>query len=193
VTALRSAVADDATAIAEIHATRIRDGFLVQLGQPFLRRLYRRAVSSPSACVLVAIEGDEVSGFVAAALDTGAFYRDFLIHDGIVAGFATLPRIVRGLRSVLETLRYGVRENETLPKAEILAVALREELQGHGAGTHLVTSALEELSRHGIDSVRVVAAVENEPAIRMYERVGFRRRGVAYVHRHVAQAVLVWP
>jgi ribosomal protein S18 acetylase RimI-like enzyme len=38
-----------------------------------------------------------------------------------------------------------------------------------------------------------VTAVDNEPAVRMYERVGFHRRGTAYVHRDVAQAVMVWP
>jgi ribosomal protein S18 acetylase RimI-like enzyme len=193
VIAVRSADAGDVALIAEMHARRISDGFLVQLGQPFLRRLYRRAVRSPRAFVLVVVEHDTVGGFVAAATDTGAFYREFLLHDAVVAGLTALPRIVRGLRSVLETLRYGVQEDETLPKAEILAVAVQEGMLGRGAGTKLAASALDEFSKRGIRSARVVTAVGNDPAIRMYERVGFCRRGTAYVHRGVAQAVLVWP
>jgi ribosomal protein S18 acetylase RimI-like enzyme len=193
VISVRPAVAADVAPIADIHATRIRDGFLVQLGQPFLRRLYRRAVRSPRAIVLVITEHDVVGGFVAGATDTAAFYREFLIHDALVAGLTALPRIVRGLRSVLETLRYGVREDETLPKAEILAVAVREDVLGRGAGTKLVASVLDRFLERDVASVRVVTATENHRAIRMYERAGFRRRGTTYVHRDVAQAVLVWP
>ncbi len=176
-----------------MHATRIRDGFLVQLGQPFLRRLYSRAVRSRRALVVVAAEDETVAGFVAATTDTGAFYREFLVRDGFAAGLAALPRIVRSLRSVLETLRYGVQDEKGLPKAEILAVAVQERTLARGIGTTLVESTLNELATLGIDSVRVVTAVENERAIRMYERAGFRRHGTTYVHRDILQAVLVWP
>jgi ribosomal protein S18 acetylase RimI-like enzyme len=192
VNAVRPADANEIAAVAEIHATRIHDGFLVQLGRPFLRRLYRRARNSSKAFVLVFIEDENVRGFVAAALDTGAFYRDFVFHDGVVAGLLASPRILRGLRSVVETLRYGMRKDETLPKAEILAVAVRDDALGRGVGTQLLESALGELSRRGIDAVRVVTAVANEPALRTYERVGFERRGITYVHSDVAQVVLVW-
>src|SRR5690349_2170142 len=117
---VRTADVADAGAVAELHATRIQEGFLVQLGRPFLRRLYRRAIRSSHGFVLVAGEPGTVRGFVAATEDTSAFYREFLVRDAWIAGIVALPRIARSARSVFETLRYGVRDHGDVPKAEIL-------------------------------------------------------------------------
>lgn len=190
---LRAAVVDDVSSIAELHATRIHEGFLVQLGRPFLQRLYRRAVRSPRAFVLVAGDPGDVRGFIAATDDTRRFYREFLVRDALLAGIEALPRIARAFPSVLETLRYGARSEENLPKAEILAIAVREDIRGQGAGSALVESALEEFSQRRVAAVRVVTALGNAPAIRAYDRAGFRRHGTTHVHRGVEQAVLVWP
>jgi ribosomal protein S18 acetylase RimI-like enzyme len=190
---IRTGAPEDARAIAEIHAARIADGFLVRLGRPFLRRLYRRATRSPNALVLVIDDGRAVQGFIAATDDTRAFYRDFLVHDGVLAGLAALPRIASSLRSVLETLRYGVGEHDNAPKAEILAIAVTDAVRHRGAGTRLIECALEELGRRSDGAVRVVTALDNVAATRAYERAGFHRRGTTTVHRGVPQAVLEWP
>jgi ribosomal protein S18 acetylase RimI-like enzyme len=190
---VRPATVEDVAAIAELHATRIHEGFLVQLGRPFLRRLYRRAVRSPDAFALVVGGPGEVCGFIAATGDTKAFYREFLARDAVVAGIVALPRIARAVGPVLETLRYGVRAHENVPKAEILAVAVGADMRGKGAGSSLVAAALQEFSRRGVASVRVVTAVDNAPAIRAYMHAGFRGAGTTHVHRGVDQALLVWP
>jgi ribosomal protein S18 acetylase RimI-like enzyme len=189
----RPAVAADVSGIAALHATCIQEGFLVRLGRPFLRRLYRRAVRSPHAFVLVTGGDGDVRGFIAATEDTRAFYREFLVRDAVIAGIVALPRIAGATRSVFETLRYGVRDHADLPKAEILAVAVSADLRGQGAGVGLITAALRELAYRGIASARVVTAVDNDAALRAYERAGLRRCGTTQVHRGVAQAVLVWP
>jgi ribosomal protein S18 acetylase RimI-like enzyme len=190
---VRSAADGDVAAIAELHATSIHEGFLVQLGRPFLERLYRRAVRSRHAFVLVAGDPGDVRGFIAASVDTNAFYREFLGRDALVAGIVALPRIARAVRPVLETLRYGVRDHEELPKAEILAVAVDSDRRAKGTGTALIVSAVEELARRGVASARVVTAVDNASAIRAYGHGGFRRHGTTRVHRGVDQALLVWP
>ena len=192
VTVLRRAELSDVDAVADLHATLIHEGFLVQLGAPFLRRLYRRAVRSDNAMVSIVDDG-AVRGFVAATPDTRAFYREFIARDGVPAGIAALPRIMRAPRFVFETLRYGVGDEGELPKAEILAVAVATELRGRGYGTQLVAEAVEQLSQRGTDSARVLTALGNDAALRMYEHAGFRRHGIASVHRGVDQAVLVWP
>ena len=191
----RPAVAADVSDIAALHAACIHEGFLVRLGRPFLRRLYRRAARSSHAFVLVIGDDNkgDVRGFIAATEDTRAFYREFLARDALVAGIVALPRIAGAIRSVFETLRYGVRDHGDLPAAEILAVAVSADLRGQGAGVALITAALRELSCRGIASARVVTAVDNDAALHAYERAGLRRCGMTQVHRGVAQAVLVWP
>jgi ribosomal protein S18 acetylase RimI-like enzyme len=187
--------------MARLHATAIHEGFLAGLGSAFLRRLYSRVVRSEHAFALVV--DDDVRrpcGFIAIAVDLGAFYREFLLHDGAAAGAAALPAIVRHPRHVWETLRYGVRgighaapAGNGSPAAEVLSVAVDPAARGAGLGRALTTAAVDELRARGAGAARVVTAVGNDGAIRVYEAAGFRRAGTDSVHRGVVQEVLVWP
>ena len=59
-------------------------------------------------------------------------------------------------------------------------------------GGTLLRATLDELESRGVASVQVVTAVDNEAALRAYERAGFRRHHRTEVHSGVAQQVLVW-
>jgi ribosomal protein S18 acetylase RimI-like enzyme len=94
---------------------------------------------------------------------------------------------------VLETLRYGTAaHNGDLPPAEVLAVAVDEGARGRGIGLTLVSSALDEMRRRGIDGARVVTVAGNDAALHMYVAAGFERHSRTEVHRGVPQEVLVW-
>ncbi len=190
---LRFATLSDVDAVAALHASRIREGFLVTLGPAFLRRLYRRVVLSARSFVVVAIVDGEVCGFVGVAENTGALYREFLRHDVLAAAASAVRGIVRRPGAVLETLRYGLRGGEGGPEAEILATGVGADQSGRGIGTRLVREAVAELERRGVRTARVVTAVGNVAALRTYERGGFHRLGVDEVHRGVPQELLVWP
>jgi ribosomal protein S18 acetylase RimI-like enzyme len=192
----------DTGRVAELHAERISEGFLATLGPTFLRLLYRRAVRSPDAFVLVATgcalpgsaqPGDKpVVGFIAGAHDLKRFYRSFLARDGVVAAAAAAPRLLRSFARVVETLRYPASTDE-LPTAEILAVAVDGRCTGQGIGHRLVHAATNEFDARGAPAVKVVAGSRNQPALRLYEGCGFARRRTIAVHGDAPSEVLVWP
>lgn len=190
---IRFATTSDVAAVAELHAGRIAEGFLVTLGPAFLRRLYRRVIRSQRSFVLVADDSTAVRGFVAVSEDTSALYREFLLHDGFSASLAAARGIAHAPRSVWETLRYGLRGSAGGTAAEILATGVAADYAQRGIGARLVRAAIEELERRGAASVRVVTAVGNVAAVRAYERGGFRSCGREEVHRGVDQELLVWP
>lgn len=193
---VRPARPEDAVAVARLHVECIPDGFLASLGPRFLRRLYRRAVRSDRVDVLVAAaDGGEVEGFVAVADDVRAFYREFLARDWLVAVLASAAGVLRAPRAVFETLRYGARSGgvDGGPTAEILALAVAPGARGRGTGGALATAALAAVRERGCPRVRVLTAVGNDAAVRVYERAGMRREGRDSVHRGVEQDVLVWP
>jgi ribosomal protein S18 acetylase RimI-like enzyme len=190
---IRPATVDDAARVASLHAGAIPDGFLSTLGPRFLRRLYARAARSPHSFVLVADSGSGVEGFVAAVERTSAFYRDFVVRDGLVAGLAAVPHLVRAPRRVWETLRYGTGRQDGLPAAEILSVAVAPGARGRGLGRALVDAAIAELTRRGVPGARVVTAVGNTAAMRAYVGAGFRPHGRLEVHAGTPQELLVWP
>jgi glycosyltransferase involved in cell wall biosynthesis/ribosomal protein S18 acetylase RimI-like enzyme len=191
---VRHARAADAAAVAALHVDRIPQGFLAALGGPFLTRLYRRVVASPHAFLLVAEDGDGVSGFVAVAQDTGRLYREFVAKDGVGAALAAAPALASAPRQAWETLRYGTATDagDDLPAAEVLAVAVASRAAGQGVGTALLGAAIEQLRARGVDAARVVTAVDNRAALDMYERVGFHKHARTAVHAGVEQEVLVW-
>jgi ribosomal protein S18 acetylase RimI-like enzyme len=190
---LRRAGVADVGAMSALHASCIAEGFLVTLGPRFLRRLYRRVVLSPRAFAFVIDTPAGVTGYIACAIDTGAFYREFAARDALVAGLVALPRILRTPGRVWETWRYGARAGASGEAAEVLALAVAPESRGRRLGGALVAAAVTELHQRGVTSARVVTARGNISAVRAYELAGFRRSGSDEVHRGVSQEVLKWP
>ena len=92
----------------------------------------------PGSFLLVTSDALGLTGFVAVAESTGRLYREFLLRDGLVAGLAAAPAVLRA-QQVWETLRYGVGSADAdLPAAEILAIAVAaaRPAAGHGSGPH---------------------------------------------------------
>jgi ribosomal protein S18 acetylase RimI-like enzyme len=188
---IRTATESDVREVADLHATRISEGFLTSLGPAFLRRLYRRVIRSADCFVLVDAPDGAVDGFVAGVADLSKLYRTFLIRDGMVAALGAAPRVVRAVPRVLETLKYPATTAD-LPSAEILAVAVASECAGRGIGTALVRAATAEFERRAVTSAKVVTAADNGAAIAMYEAAGYRGAVGLEVHSGRESKVLVW-
>ena len=140
----------DAGRAGDLHASQISGGFLSFLGPRFLARLYRRIVRRPSSFLLVAEDHGQVVGFIAGSDDVRGFYRTFLLHDGFGAAVTTAPRLVRGWRRVLETLRHGTgTASGTGRGIELLAVAVDPDDQGRGIGADLVDAFLAQVRADG--------------------------------------------
>ena len=170
--------------LARLHTDGISTGFLPSLGPRFMRRLYRALIGYEQAVVLVADDGNGPVGFVAGVLDTGAFYKHFIRHHGLAAGWAALPRALRPLvmKRVWESLRY-----EGADHAALVAVA-----RGRGLGTRLGKQFLTELAQKGASEVTVVVGSDNAQAIAAYLKMGFVPSGTMEVHAGEESAVMSW-
>lgn len=188
---VRAGVDTDAGRAARLHAEQITEGFLSSLGPRFLGLLYRRVVRWPRSFLLVAEEDGLVVGYAAATEDVGGLYRQFLMHEGVLAAAPAAPALARRWRSAWETLRYSGGHDE-LPSAELLAVAVASGFRGRGVGRTLVTAANEELARRGVDDARVVVAASNGPALALYRSSGFRPTASIEVHADTRSEVLTW-
>jgi len=91
----------------------------------------------------------------------------------VPAGLAAAPRLVRGWRRVLETLRHGSGGAGTGRGTELLAVAVDPGSAGRGVGTDLVTAFLDQVAASGATEAYVVVGADNTGAIGLYRRAGF--------------------
>lgn len=188
----RPARADDAAAVADLHARGITGGFLPRLGPRFLKVLYRALIAWPGAEVRVAEDGESVVAFAAGVTDTGVFYDHFVKRHGVAAVLAALPRLLRpsNARRAWETFRYGGRDDG--PRAELLSMAVTPRARGNGLSVRLGEEVLDGLSGQGADRVRVVVGADNDAALAAYPRLGFADHATAEVHAGEHSNVLVW-
>lgn len=202
--------ADDAEAAARLHAELITDGFLSALGPRFLRRLYRRVALSADSFLLMA-EGHDVvganghdvvgdgrtAGFLAGALDLGALYRRFVVHDALLAAVVSLPELLGSWRLAWETLRHGTggsRADSGGPAgAELLSMAVDPGWRGQHVGSLLVEGFLDELVRRGAGAAQVVVGAENAAAIALYRQSGFAPDQSFELHRGTVSLLMRRP
>jgi ribosomal protein S18 acetylase RimI-like enzyme len=193
--AIRTGGDGDAAAAAGLHAGRISDGFLSFLGPAFLTHLYRRIARTPSSFLLVADGSGSsgVVGFIAGSADVGGLYKSFLVRDGVAAGLAAAPRLLRGWRRVIETLRHGASEGAGTGRGtELLAIAVDPAHEGRGVGKALVTAFLDQVGASGATAAYVVVGADNAGAIGLYARSGFVAGSEFELHAGTRSVVMQW-
>jgi ribosomal protein S18 acetylase RimI-like enzyme len=190
---VRPATVHDAAAVAALHASTIREGFLSGLGERFLRRLYARIAQSDHAFLLVAdpgqgTQGDGLCGFVAGSSATRRLYREFLLKDGFAVVASSGLRLTASLPRAIETLRYGTSPEgdraATEPlETELLALAVAPEARRRGTGAMLVAAFFAMAGTKGSATVRVVVGENNDGAIALYRRAGFTEATPMELHK----------
>ena len=141
---------------------------------------------------LVAATRGEVVGFATAVPSVRAFYRRFALRDGVVAGLAAAPRLVRPsvYRRAIETARYP-SGSDALPEAELLSIAVADPYRSQGVGLELMTAVGRSLGNRGVGEFKVIVGADNVGANRFYERLAVRPAEHIAVHDGVASNVWV--
>lgn len=170
---IRLAEKKDAKEIAKIHKEEIRKGFLSSLPMAFLEKLYSAVVESD---FIVIVENDgRVVGFMAGTTDIKKLYSVFLkryfFHSVIILFFKIFSFFA--LKKILENLLYPKKE-QNLPKAELLTVAVKKEFQGKGLAGEILAVFLREMKKREVDVFKVIVGEELKPAIKFYEKSGFK-------------------
>jgi len=199
---IRRADFRDAEACAKIHQQEIATGFLSQLGFRFLEALYTAMVTSQHAlCIVAEYEKGEVVGFVSGCFHVSKFYKEFLIKHGLKVFLILLPHMVKPfvLKKVFETATYpftivdtdtAVEEN-SLPKAELLSIAVKSHVRGTGVSQWLAEALFDECTNRLIQEIKVVVGFENIRANKFYEKLGFKLHSNIFVHESAMSNVYV--
>ena len=83
---------------------------------------------------------------------------------------------------------------EILDEGHITNVAVSPLYRRQGIGEKLIDEILRITSMHGIKSWTLEVRVDNEPAIRLYEKMGFRKEGLRrkYYTYDGTDALIMW-
>jgi ribosomal protein S18 acetylase RimI-like enzyme len=166
--------------VAQLHCTTLK-GLLSVLGLRAAIAYYTGAVESASTVGFVCSDGDRIRGYVVGSVHPAKLKREVLRHNalGTLTGlFVGILRRPSALNWLLKSFR-GPDEgsyDDQAPELTYLAVAAN--CRSSGVGTQLVEAFTQAMRETGVDAYELSVDEDNEPAIRFYERAGFRR--VAY-------------
>ena len=175
----------DADAVARLHRTRINLGFLSTLGHSFLKNLYLGMLRYGEAIIYVAESADEVIGFAAVTPSVAGLYKRVIRAQRWKFALILIPRLFspKVIKNCYETFRYSSREDEQdLPQAELLSIAVAEDCAGRGLGKVLIQRVLADLWAQGVPAVRVMVLAALQAANAFYPKVGFRFVRTVEIH-----------
>lgn len=147
---VREAGVSDAAAMAEVNASGWRAGYGGLVPSDYLDRLP------------VAQWGREMSEGLRSP--RGDSFTRIAELDGSFAGYCYVAAP-------------GREQPDGSTRAELVALYVDPERWGRGVGRALLEAALEETSARGYEAIELWTFEENERALRVYERAGFRRDG----------------
>lgn len=186
--------------VAEIHIAEVHHGCLPALGVKSLAMLYQELAAAPSSGLWVAVEGGQVVGFLSGCASTRRAYQAVLARIGVPLLLASV-RSMAGhglLRNLWAVMRYPFRAPKPAggvcaavpkePGPELLAIAVRNEWQGHGIGSLLIQAFEAALPGWGCGGRYCVSTNAAEAGSNgFYRKQGFVPCGTMRYHRLTLQ------
>ncbi|MGA2173005.1 MAG: GNAT family N-acetyltransferase [Sedimentisphaerales bacterium] len=167
---------EHARAVAELHISGIKTGFISSLGTEFVTALYEAIAKSTYGYGFVAVRAGKVVGFAAFATDLGGLYKSVILKNGLRFIFPLARKMLSpdAVRKALETLFYPARiKRMELPSAELLSIVIAEQARNKGLATTLIKMGFTEAARRGIQKLKIMSALDLKPSNKLYEKLGF--------------------
>lgn len=182
---IRKITVQDTPVVAALHIEGIKTGFISSLGLEFVTALYEAIAEDKNSFGFVAIEDDNVLGFVAFSNSLSRLYKYVALRKGFKFTLILARKMfsLKVFKKVIDNILYpGKMKKMNLPSAELLSIVVAPQGREKGIAKQLVGSGFQECRKRGIDKVKVLVAVQNEMANKLYLKCGFEL--VAQIKNH---------
>lgn len=178
---------DDLYHLARLHGSSLDDSLFSRLGPGLLERYYRFIETSGTDEVIVergsrgAVTGAAILSFAPSSL-----MSRFIARHPIRFAAATAGRLLADgtFRQLFASYLRELFSKQASPlddgTPEVLQIYAEPDCRGQGIGSRLMARAEQHTRRRGAPRLAVrTQAQNNEPVLRFYENLGYRRRGEA--------------
>ena len=171
----------DVYRIAALHHAAMGNSLWAQLGQPFLRELYRGMIASRWFLGFV-YEEQQIEGFIAGSMDVSSMMRSIFLRRAHQLALRSLPGLIKPaiFLKLLETASYFQRSagQEAPPiKAESLFCSFTPRLRGRRIAGHINKALFDTMLFRGCSWVKITTEVDNKGANRQLQSWGFEQCG----------------
>lgn len=167
---------DWATQLAMIHHQELSVGLLSKLGLAFLERFYRCAATTNNAIILVALDTNQIQGFICGFQDRTIFLKEFVLKNWLFLmqrAFCCLMSAEiwkRTLQMVFK--RNPGKSMDNFLKPELFSFAVDSKAQRKGIGQALFCALKEQFRQIAIYKFKIIASLTQADAIKFYSKMG---------------------
>lgn len=163
--------------IVDIHINSFKGFFLTFLGERFLKQLYKGFLFHDNSGILVAVENNNIVGFLAYSCDLSSFYKFLIRTNFIKFALYSLKAVVLKPKIVFKlfkALGAPSKAKESDSYINLSSIGVDSTMFDKSVGSQLI-SKLKELYREGSYSyIKLDTDAENnEKANYFYEKNGF--------------------
>jgi hypothetical protein len=165
--------------VARLHAAAMGHSLWGQLGEPFLRTIYRALLTHPDFLGFVYVHDGRPRGFIAGTVDGPRMLREVTRSWSGSLALATLRGVVSrpsALRPLLQTFRYfdrsGVDEVADV-SAESMFCSFEPDLRGKRVSGLINKVLFDALAAAGHRYVKITTDADNRGAARQLGSWGF--------------------
>ena len=170
--------------VAQIHMTQLDLGFLSSLGEKTLVLMYKTISQWENSCLVTAHQDGKVVGFVSGALNN-SLYTQFLLRDFIGWIGALAPKLSpKNIWRIIEVILYPSKQDSgpTIPKAELLTLAVTDEAKGTGCAAQLYDRLSHFFKEKHEDGFRIMVGKNLKRAQAFYTKMGATKHSETEVH-----------
>ncbi|MBR0447563.1 MAG: GNAT family N-acetyltransferase [Clostridia bacterium] len=163
--------------VVDIHMATFQGFFLTFLGKGFLRQMYTAYVRHEDSDLLIAVDGDMVVGFLAYSNHLSQLYKHMIKKSLFPFAWYSLGAFLRKPKIFMRLIRALSKPGETAKEEKfihITSIGVSPEYKGRGVGSVLLDSLKSSVNFEKYQYISLETdAVNNESAIRFYEKNGF--------------------
>lgn len=163
--------------VADIHIATFQGFFLTFMGKGFLKLLYKSFCKHSKSGLLVAIDDNNLVGFLAYSEDYSDLYKYMIKTRLLPFALYSIGAFFRKPKVFMHLIRAFLKPSETNrsePYVEIASIGVAPESKGKGVGTKLIDTLKLKVDFKKYSYISLETdAVNNEIAIQFYKKNGF--------------------
>lgn len=174
---LNSKNMQEISVIAQLHVRAFPNFFLTQLGESFLRLLYKGYIEDDDSGIIVAEIDGSIIGFIAYSFDYSKFFKFLLskhfLKFSLYAFFASVrhPSFIKRLFGALKKSDNVTKEEKYV---ELASICVDPNNEGLGIGSELISYLIEIVDFETYEYINLETdAVQNDSVNMFYLKNGF--------------------
>ena len=164
--------------VVKVHNSAFKGFFLTELGPGFLKLYYRSVAEAKDGILIGAYQDDRLIGFCAACTECACFNTRLVKRNIIKFGLIGLKLLCTRPQALIRLSKNLTKSGSVADNglyAELMSIAVDNEVQNSGAGKALINSLEETLKQRHVTKLSLTTdKLDNENTLAFYKKRGFR-------------------